>query len=200
MYKRQIHNYQRYPVRVDDRTIQYVVSGGGGAFMHATHTIPHIAVAGVTEKDFRCYPLRGDSLAFYSRLYGRRLRMPRFFTLTEAEATAVIAERLGIPPTRSPGEPPRVTLRTRLVASLLGAGGRPDRTSRFRLPVRKIYTQLFSPSSATYSPPFFKCFLRLDVTPETIRLRCYAATGNRAQELDPPVEDEVTIPLPAPGA
>ncbi len=36
-----IHNYQRYPVRTDDgRTIQYIVSGGGGAFMHATHDPP----------------------------------------------------------------------------------------------------------------------------------------------------------------
>lgn len=56
-----IHNYQRYPVQVDGRTIQYVVSGGGGAFMHATHTIPRVDIANVTEKDFRCYPLRGDS-------------------------------------------------------------------------------------------------------------------------------------------
>lgn len=101
-----IHNYQRYPVDVDGRTIQYVVSGGGGAFMHATHTIPRVAVANVTEQDFRCYPLRGDSLAFYSTLYGRRLRLRRFFTLTEADAAAVIAERLGIPLTRSPGGPP----------------------------------------------------------------------------------------------
>ncbi|WP_151476162.1 metallophosphoesterase family protein [Streptomyces albicerus] len=190
-----IHNYQRYPVRVDDRTIQYVVAGGGGAFMHATHTIPRVSVGGVPEDDFRCYPLRGDSLAFYSRLYGRRLRMRRFFTLTEGQATAVIAERLGIRPTRSQSSPARVTLRTRLVASLLGVGGRPDRASRFRLPVRKVYTQLFSPGSATYSPPFFKCFLRLDVTPDSVRLRCFSATGNRRQELDPPVEDEVTIPL-----
>ncbi|MFJ3308921.1 metallophosphoesterase family protein [Streptomyces sp. NPDC086549] len=190
-----IHNYQRYPVDVHGRTIQYVVSGGGGAFMHATHTIPRVSIAGVTEEDFRCYPLRGDSLAFYSRLYGRRLRLRRFFTLTAAEATAVIAERLGIKPGRAPGPETRVTRRTRLIASLLGAGGRPDRTSRVRLPVRKIYTQLFSPGSVTYSPPFFKCFLRLDVTPEAVRLRCFAATGKRAQELDPPVEDEVTIPL-----
>ena len=136
-----IHNYQRYPVQVDGRTIQYVVSGGGGAFMHATHTIPRVDIAHVSEKDFRCYPLRGDSLAFCSRLYGRRLHIRRFFTLTEAEATAVIAERLGIPPTRSAGTPARVTWRTRLVATLLGAGGRPDRTSRVRLPVRKIYTR-----------------------------------------------------------
>ncbi|WP_037679693.1 metallophosphoesterase [Streptomyces griseus] len=191
-----IHNYQRYPVKLDGgRILQYVVSGGGGAFMHATHIIPRVDIAGVTEQDFRSYPLRGDSLAFYSGLYGRRLRLRRFFTLTEAEATAVIAERLGITPTRSPGPDARVTWRTRLVATLLGAGGRPDRVSRFRLPVRKIYTSLFSPGSATYSPPFFKSFLRLDVTPEAIRLRCFAATGNRAQELHPPVEDEVTIPL-----
>ncbi|MFG3105029.1 metallophosphoesterase family protein [Streptomyces sp. NPDC048182] len=190
-----IHNYQRYPVDVDGRTIQYVVAGGGGAFMHATHTIPRVSVGGVGEEDFRCYPLRGDSLAFYSRLYGRRLRLRRFFTLTEDEATAVVTERLGIRPARSPRASAPVTLRTRLVAGLLGTGRRPDRGKRFRLPVRKIYTQLFSPSSATYSPPFFKCFLRLDVTPQAVRLRCHAATGNLAQELDPPVEDEVVIPL-----
>ncbi|MFD6292366.1 metallophosphoesterase family protein [Streptomyces sp. NPDC060205] len=192
-----IHNYQRYPVAVDGRTIQYVVAGGGGAFMHATHTMPRVSVGGVTEGDFRCYPLRGDSLAFYSRLYGRRLRMRRFFTLTEDQATAVVSERLGIPPTRARAGAgsTRVTARTRLVASLLGAGRRPDRTARLRLPVREAYTQLFSPGSATYSPPFFKCFLRLDVTPESVRLRCFSATGNLPQELDPPVEDEVVIPL-----
>ncbi|MET8446216.1 metallophosphoesterase [Streptomyces sp. NPDC005209] len=190
-----IHNYQRYPVDVDGRTIQYVVAGGGGAFMHATHTIPRVSIAGVTEEDFRCYPLRGDSLAFYSKLYARRLLLRRFFPLSEAEGTAVVAERLGIKPVRSPGPDVRVTRRTRLVATLLGAGGRPDRTSRFRLPVRKLYTRLFSPSSTTYSPPFFKCFLRLDVGPEELRIRCFAATGNRAQEVDPPMEDEVRIPL-----
>ncbi|CAL9353016.1 hypothetical protein SUDANB96_00509 [Streptomyces sp. enrichment culture] len=190
-----IHNYQRYPVQVDGRTVQYVVAGGGGAFMHATHTIARVSVAGVTEDDFRCYPLRGDSLAFYSALYGRRLRLRRFFTLTEDEAAAVVAERLGITPARAPGPAARVTLRTRLVASLLGTGRRPDRTTRFRLPVRRAYADLLSPGSATYAPPFFKSFLRLDVSPDAIRLRCYAATGTRAHELTPPVEDEVTIPL-----
>ncbi|NED06523.1 metallophosphoesterase, partial [Streptomyces sp. SID6648] len=95
---------QRYPVDVGGRTVQYVVAGGGGAFMHATHTIPRVSVAGVTEDDFRSYPLRGDSLAFYSALYGRRLRLRRLLTLTEAEATAVIAERLGIRTGRAPGD------------------------------------------------------------------------------------------------
>ncbi len=152
-------------------------------------------VAGVTEADFRCYPLRGDSLAFYSALYGRRTRLRRFFALTEAEAAAVVAQRLGIGPTRAPGAPARVTRRMRWVAGLLGTGRRPDRGKRFRLPVRKAYQSLFSPGSATYGPPFFKSFLRIDVSPEAIRLRCLAATGQRAQEVAPPVEDEVTIPL-----
>jgi hypothetical protein len=70
-----IHNYQRYPVEVDGRVIQYVVAGGGGAFMHATHglppgTVPAGLPAGVrfpAEDQVRLYPLRGDSLAFYAR-------------------------------------------------------------------------------------------------------------------------------------
>jgi len=70
-----IHNYQRYPVEVDGRVIQYVVAGGGGAYMHATHglrpdTVPADLPDGVRfppEDRIRLYPLRGDSLAFYSR-------------------------------------------------------------------------------------------------------------------------------------
>jgi hypothetical protein len=192
-----IHNYQHYPVDVDGRRIEYVVSGGGGAFMHATHTIPRVAVGGVTEEEFRCYPMRGDSLAFYSRLYGRRLRMRRLFELTPDQAAAVIGRRLGIDPVRSTGA--AVTARTRFVASVLGVALRAHHTSRVRLPVRKSLTQVLSPGSATYSPPFFKSFLRLDVSPAAIRVRCFAATGLRAQELDPPVEDEFTIALPSAG-
>ncbi|AIR96517.1 metallophosphoesterase family protein [Streptomyces glaucescens] len=191
-----IHNYQRYPVRVEgDRTIQYVVAGGGGAFTHATHTIPPVRVDGLTEEDFRCYPLRGDSLAFYSGIYARRTRLRRLFTLTEAQAAAVVAERLHGRPARTGEAPAPVTRRTRLVAALLGTGRRPGRTPRFRLPVRKMYTGLLSPCCATHTPPFFKSFLRIDVSPDAVRLRCHAATGHRAQELDPPVEDEVVIPL-----
>src|SRR5262249_62309579 len=57
------HNYQHYPIRVGDRTIHYVVNGGGGAFMHATHTIPKASVEGVSEDDFKCYPTRAASPA-----------------------------------------------------------------------------------------------------------------------------------------
>lgn len=188
-----IHNYQHYPVDVHGRTIQYLVSGGGGAFMHATHTIARITAGGVTEDAFRCYPLRGDSLAFYSGVYGRRFHLRRFFELTSEQATAVISKRLGIRATR--GTDARVTPRVRLVAALLGVAKQRRRRSWFRLPVRKIYAQLFSPGSVTFTPPFFKSFLRLDVTPQTLRIRCFAATGNLEQELEPPVEDEIVIPL-----
>jgi hypothetical protein len=189
------HNYQRYSLDVGGgRVIHYIVSGGGGAFMHATHIIPRVAVAGVGEDDFRCYPIRADSLAFYSRLYGRRLRLRRLFELTPEQASAVIAQRLGIAPTR-PTEAP-VTLRTRFVATALGVARSPHHKARLRLPVRKTYTKVLSPGAATYSPPFFKSFLRLDVTPGSVRVRAYAATGMREQELDPPVEDDFTITLP----
>ena len=70
---------------------------------------------------------------------------------------------------------------------------------RVRLPVRRMLTRVLSPGSATYSPPFFKSFLRLDVTPAAVRVRCFAATGLRAHEIDPPVEDDFTIRLPQPG-
>jgi hypothetical protein len=188
-----IHNYQHYPVQVGDRTIEYLVSGGGGAFMHATHTIPRVDVAGVGEEEFRCYPLRGDCLAFYGRLYGRRLRMKWLFSLTEEEAAAVISKRLGIPPRRETGA--AVTFRTRLVASLLGVPGRPHARTRLRLPVRRVYQRFLSPASASYVPPLFKSFMRVDVTPESLRIRCFAASGCREHEIAPPVEDEVTISL-----
>ncbi|MGI8461122.1 MAG: hypothetical protein ACR2OC_05730, partial [Solirubrobacterales bacterium] len=73
-----VHNHQRYEVEVEaGRRIQYIVSGGGGAYLSATHRFGRIdlgdelpeGVAPVGESDFRCYPSRGDSLA----LFGRRL-------------------------------------------------------------------------------------------------------------------------------
>ncbi|MFF5263693.1 metallophosphoesterase [Actinomadura viridis] len=218
-----IHNYQRYPVRAGDRTIQYVVSGGGGAFMHATHTIPRTRVT--DEEDFRCYPLRGDSLSRYSRLYGRVLRLPRLFDLTPEEATAAVRHRLGIRPGRgyggdpspasaakglpgagpsslvpSPraGEPvPAVpSRRARFVAALLGVPrGQRRRPGMARLPVRRMPQRFRSEMADWDRPPFFKSFLRLDVSEAELRIRCFAVTGCGDHERHPPCEDEVTIPL-----
>ncbi|GII92087.1 metallophosphoesterase family protein [Sinosporangium siamense] len=185
-----IHNYQRYPVKVGDRTIEYLVAGGSGAFTHATHTIDRISVGGVDEDDFRCYPLRGDSLSFYSRLYSRRLRM-RWLYLAPKEAAAIMRERVGNPPVRPQAERVRITRRMRWAAGLLGAGGSP-----VRLPVGRVFHRYLSEMSDWDQPPFFKSFLHISVSPDTLRIRCFAATGCLAQEVNPPLEDEVVISLP----
>ncbi|MEV0151760.1 MULTISPECIES: metallophosphoesterase [unclassified Nonomuraea] len=184
-----VHNYQRYPVRVGDRVIQYVVSGGGGAFMHATHTIGRVDVAGVHEDDFKCYPLRGDSLSFYSQLYARRLRM-KWLYLTPAEAACVMSERIGNTPVRPIESPVRITPRVKWAARLLGSWPWP-----LRLPVDRVFHRYLSELSDWDTPPFFKQFLHLSVTPDTLTLRCFAATGCLDQELEPPLEDEVRIAL-----
>lgn len=184
-----VHNYQRYPVRVGDRVIQYIVSGGAGAFMHATHTIGRVDVGGVHEDDFKCYPLRGDSLSFYSQLYAKRLRM-RWLCLTPAEAACIMADRIKNKPIREIDLTVTITRRVRWAARVLGAWPMP-----FRLPVGSVFHRYLSELSDWDTPPFFKSFLHLEVTPASLTIRCFAATGCLPQELDPPLEDEVTISL-----
>jgi hypothetical protein len=178
-----IHNYQHYPVPVGDRTIHYIVSGGGGAFMHATHTIPKVDIGGVSEAAFKCYPLRGDSLAFYSRLYSRKLAFgSRLLEIRPEEASALLGARLGITPTRSGAVPP--SWWTRFKGTFVGL-----------LPSGRTFHRYLSEFADWDDPPLFKSFLRLDVSPGSLRIRCFGATGCRAQELEPPVEDDFTITL-----
>ncbi|MCG5214024.1 metallophosphoesterase [Streptosporangium soli] len=184
-----VHNYQRYPVKVGDRVIQYVVAGGSGAFTHATHTIRRVDVAGVTEDEFRCYPLRGDSLSFYSLLYSRRLRM-RWLYLRPEEAACIMREQIGNDPVRPIAREVTLTRRMRWAARFLGSWPMP-----LRLPVGRVFHRYLSELSDWDSPPFFKSFLHVQVTAGELRIRCFAATGCRTQELDPPLEDEVAIPL-----
>jgi hypothetical protein len=95
-----VHNYQRYPVTLGSgqtsRILQYVVSGGGGAFLSPTHPIPRIDVPDLppealpsTEDTFRCYPLRGDSLARYTVEFARQI--PRIFATTLGVALILAA-------------------------------------------------------------------------------------------------------------
>jgi hypothetical protein len=94
-----IHNYQRYPVDVAGRRIEYLVTGGAGAYMSATHGLdpnqpPRDLPAGVdfpVEDDIRLYPLRGDSLAFYARQVVPFLRRALTTTVAAAAGLAVMA-------------------------------------------------------------------------------------------------------------
>ncbi len=178
-----IHNYQRYPVKLGDgRTIEYIVSGGGGAFMHATHQIPKIDLPGVTEADFRCYPLRGDSLARYSDLYAKRLHM-KWLKLAPEEASSYMARQLGLDTTR-PGKPVALSRRARAAGTAIQP-----------LPAGKGFQRFVSEAFDWNDPPMFKSFLRLDVTGDALRVRCFGVSGCREAEHDPPVEDDFTIVL-----
>lgn len=188
-----VHNYQHYPVRVDGgRTIDYVVSGGGGAFMHATHTIPPMdecAVPGVAEEDFRCYPLRPDSLAAYSVVLDRKLgkllrgRKVKLFTLTPSEAATYLVEHRKV---RVHREHEHVALDKRAL-----------RAARivFLIRGRQGFHKWFSPFLDWDEPPFFKQFLRLDVEPDSLRIRCFGVNGCREREKDPTLEDDIRIAL-----
>jgi hypothetical protein len=209
----EIHNYQRYPVAVEGgRTIQYVVNGGGGAFTQGTHTVPRIRIPNanpglppVDEADVRLYPLRGDSLAFFSLLYARRIgdmvrrgglrgraiarvlraagfSSPDDLRIPPEQADALMGELRGIAPERG-GETDAPTALTRRAASFV----------RW-LPAGQL-GEMYYPYWDWDEPPFFKSFLRFDARPDELRVRCFAATGCAEHEADPPVEDEFVIPL-----
>ncbi len=184
-----IHNYQRYPVEVEGREepLQYVVSGGGGAYMSATHRIPLVDLDGVGEDDFVCYPRRGDSLSFYSKLYDKRLCFGKgWLEIDPDQAAAYMAERLGLEATRPGDRQVVVSDRTRRAAArifpLPGSG---------RGPLHHFFSEFFDWNE----PPMFKNFLRIDASDSELRIRCFAATGCAEHEQDPPLEDEVSIPL-----
>lgn len=183
-----IHNYQRYPVKLEDgRRIQYVVSGGAGAYMSATHEIPYVNLPGVEEKDFRCYPRRGDSLSFYSNLYDRRFGLGKgWFEIPPDEAAAYMADRLGIEAEREGDQSAYISRRTRRVAEwihpLPGRG-------------KGLLHNFFSEFFDWNEPPLFKNFLRIDASRSEVRIRCFAATGCLEHEKNPPVEDDFTIEL-----
>lgn len=183
-----IHNYQRYPVRVEEgRTIQYMVSGGGGAFMHATHKIPRVQLPGTNEKDFRCYPLRGDSLSFYSLLYDRKLAggHGRLY-ITPCEAARLMARRLGLRPVREDDCPDEITPRAeRAMARVFPLPG------RARGPWHHVFSEFFDWNE----PPLFKNFLRIDAEKGHLRLRCFGVTGCREHARAPHVEDEFSVDL-----
>jgi hypothetical protein len=170
-----IHNYQRYPVDVGGgRIVQYLVSGGGGAFMHATHTIPRIALDGVGEHEFRCYPLRGDSLSFYSRLYERRIPFSRDLEIDPLQAAAYMSERIGVAPRKVDARDVVVEPRTRRAAERI-----------FPLPgqnKRGVLQPLFSEFFDWNEPPLFKHVLKIDASPGELRIRCLGATGCAGRE------------------
>jgi Calcineurin-like phosphoesterase len=95
------HNYQRYDVTLRDkdgseRPFHYVVSGGGGAYMSATHIIDganelhfdedqNAARSAIRLERFESYPSAVDSLSYFAKLV-----VPRLFRLVLRVLLALI--------------------------------------------------------------------------------------------------------------
>ncbi|MGH3427616.1 MAG: metallophosphoesterase family protein, partial [Mycobacteriales bacterium] len=181
-----IHNYQRYPVPVaGGRTIQYVVSGGGGAYMHATHRIPSVNVNGVDESMFRCYPLRRDSLARFSEVIDKKLFGGSGLIAIDAPAAGRYYEQRGVATARS----------GRSIADRISLGKWVKAAVMHRLPVGRFFHRIGSEVFDFDDPPFFKQFLRIDADTREITVSCFGVTGCADTEHTPPVEDRFTIIL-----
>jgi hypothetical protein len=182
-----IHNFQRYPVRMrDGRTIQHIVTGAAGAYTKATHKIPMVKpeVCGCSENEFRCYPRRGDSLAAYSRLYDRRIGLDKgYLVVPYQQAPAIMSQLLEgrVEPTRSTDAGEEITKQAwkaaRRITRFPGSGG----------PFHRNFSELLDWNDPP--PPLFKSFLRVDVQPGALEIRCFAATGCAEHQDDPPLED-----------
>ena len=167
------HDYERYPVLLrDGRTIQYVVAGASGAPLSATHRIPNVdrLAPAVTEDAFRCYPLRGDSLARFSARHRGLLGLGSL-AIGPDDATTIMAERIGnsAPRPSTPGDD--VSARARRSAGQV-----------YPLPARGRALSGEPPPALVEPrrPPLFRSVLRIDATADEIVLSCFAATGARA--------------------
>jgi hypothetical protein len=179
-----VHNYQRYPIEIDDgRIIQYIVNGGGGAGTQGTHKIPRVTLPGVDESDFRCYPRRADSLSIFSQMYERRFGriLGRLF-IPPDQAAGLLEELLGITPTRPEDRNVSVSTEARRAFSIVA-----PRKERLPGPLHEYFVQFMDYNH----PPMFKSFLRIDASKDEVLIRCFAATGCREQETDVPLEDAV---------
>ncbi|MBJ7347245.1 MAG: hypothetical protein JHC87_01590, partial [Thermoleophilaceae bacterium] len=188
-----VHNYQRYPVRqADGRDIQFVVCGGGGAFMTATHKIPAVDLPGVSEQQFVCYPQRGDSLRAYSIVYqwlrtgqGRRrnmrskLRRRKVAGIPADEAAVIVAQRHGLPMAPELRDVV-VSERSRQLAQRVFGIDR--RSGPWEV------SELLDWDC----PPLFKSFLRLSVGDGGVDVECFAVNG-LPSDSDPSLIDSVRI-------
>jgi hypothetical protein len=150
-----------------------------------------VELPGVGEHDFRCYPLRGDSLSMFSSIYDRRFALGRgLFWIPPDEASALVGERLGIEPTRPSAHRVEPSKRSRRAAKLV-----------YPLPGRQsgIFHHYYSELLDWNDPPMFKSFLRIDADATTVTITCYSATGCLEHEQEPPVEDAFRGTLGADG-
>jgi hypothetical protein len=169
----------------DGRVVQHIVSGAAGAYTKATHKIPKVALEGCSEEDFRRYPRRGDSLAAYSRLYDDRFAFGKgFLRVPYDQAPAIMSLKLEgvIDPTRAGDR--GVTISKQAWRAAKFAFPLPGHSAG---PFHNNFSELLDWNDPP--PPLFKSFLRVDVEAGRVQITCWAATGCREHQDDPPIED-----------
>jgi Calcineurin-like phosphoesterase len=211
-----IHNYQRYPVVVQagdpdgrPRLIQYIVSGGGGAFTSGTHKIPSVdaenldGLPRVQENDFRCYPRRGDSLSYYCAVYKTAVERMSESDRLLAKAIGIALDQTSRKLIAEGGLDLDPKLAEAVMAKYLGIDtvrpgesftaeqlerGEQVRDRISRLPHGRLGSAYY-PFWDRDDPPFFKSFLRVEADGAGVLIRCFAATGCGEHEQAPPLED-----------
>lgn len=197
-----VHHYERHNVQLPEgRVLPCIISGGGGAFMTSTHQIARVERPEFDEGDWVVFPTRGDSLRAYSMVIQRRLarvipwlHRDRIRGIPADEAALIAAERHGLDADaelargeRPAGSPPasaiHVSRRSRLLAWLVWP-------RRAWYPVHRV-----SESLDWDEPPFFKNFVRAEVTGGELRLVVYGVTGLARDAAEPAVIDAVSVPL-----
>ena len=105
--------------------------------------------------------------------------------MTPDEAATLLTKRLGVAPTRPIGPVEAPNLRVRAAAATV-----------LLMPAERGFHKWLSPFFDWDTPPFFKNFLRLQISERGLDIHCYGVTGCAASEDDPSLEDEVpTIAL-----
>jgi hypothetical protein len=192
-----VHHYERHNVKVGDgREIQCVISGGGGAFMTSTHQLPRVERPDVDESTWVVFPTRADSLRAYSIIFLRKLR--RFTPwrrgrpirgIPADEAAAILAKRHGLDLaaelSRGEGaasaESITISRRSRVLATII-------------YPLRGWFSaEKISEVLDWDDPPFFKNFVRVEVSSGRVTLTSYGVTGLERDVADPAVIDRVEI-------
>jgi len=121
----------------------------------------------VFEDGFRCYPLRGDSLARFSR-HHRGLLGLGSLAIRPDDATTIMAERIGNRAPRPSTPPADVPARARRAAGQI-----------YPLPATGQVLPGDPPPALIEPrrPPLFRSVLRIDASADEIVLSCFAATG-----------------------
>lgn len=199
-----VHHYERHAVSLPGgRTIQCVISGGGGAFMTSTHQIPRVERGDVDEASWTVFPTRADSLRAYSISLQRRLRRfapwllrgePRGIPADEAAAIVARRHGLDLAAEMARGEGAgdlaevKVSRRSRLLTNLV-------------FPWREWFPPVNISEALDWDdPPFFKNFLRVEAAEGSVKITAFGVTGLQRDAENPAVIDRVEIATSPPAA